>query len=234
MRFLYLLNKSFVLLRGIPKTILINFYYFSFKTAIKFPIWCSPRVHIKSLSGEVVLNTQNISSGMIQLGFHAIDVYDRKERSMWNIVSGVVIIEGNLYLHSGFGISVLNNGVLKFGSDIHATSRMKIICYDSIVIGEHCRIAWETIITDTNFHYLINRISGLKSQLTKPVIIGKNNWIGIRTVILAGTRTPDFCTVGANSLLNKYYDFPTDSIIAGNPCMLKRTGWYRDIYSNLR
>ncbi len=169
-----------------------------------------------------------VKFGMIKLGFHTIGVYNKKEKSIWHI-NGSVIINGSLFLGSGFALSVEPYGLIKFGHNVVCSAMIKIICQDSITIGANTRVAWEVIISDTNFHWLKNFETGERNKKSSPVVIGENNWIGLRTLVWKGTRTPNFCTVSGNSVLNRYYDIPECAILGGNPAKLIKVGWYRDL-----
>ena len=46
------------------------------------------------------------------------------------------------------------------------------------------------------------------------------------------TLLPNRTTVASNSLVNKTYDIPEASIIAGQPAKLVKTGIYRDMKDN--
>ena len=86
-------------------------------------------------------------------------------------------------------------------------------------------------MVDTDFHETINITSGERSLPIGQVLIGKNNWIGMRALILKGTETPDFCTVGPGSILNKKYLIPEYSLIAGIPARLKKENIFMDFNS---
>lgn len=57
-------------------------------------------------------------------------------------------------------------------------------------------------------------------SLAKPVSIGKNVWIGGRTVILPGVSIGDNVTIGAGSVVT--HDIPSDTLAAGNPARVIR------------
>lgn len=57
---------------------------------------------------------------------------------------------------------------------------------------------------------------------TKPVKIGKNVFIGCNCLILKGTEIGERSVVGAGSVVCGV--FPADSIIAGNPARIIRSG----------
>ena len=49
-----------------------------------------------------------------------------------------------------------------------------------------------------------------------PITIGKNCFIGCRTVILPNVKIGDNCIIGAGSIVNR--DIPSNSVAAGTPC----------------
>ena len=56
--------------------------------------------------------------------------------------------------------------------------------------------------------------------ITKPVIIGKNAWLGMGAVLLPGITIGDDSIVGAGSVVTK--DVPPKSIVVGNPAKVLR------------
>lgn len=73
-------------------------------------------------------------------------------------------------------------------------------------------------IIDNDFHPIDpeERLSGTLDHLkTKPVVIGKNVFIGCNSIILKGTVLGDNCVVGAGSVVSGTYE--PSSVIAGNP-----------------
>ena len=62
-----------------------------------------------------------------------------------------------------------------------------------------------------------------------PIRIGEGCWFGFRSVVQKNTILPKRTTVASNSLVNKVYDIPEASIIAGQPAKLAKTGIYRDM-----
>jgi len=218
-------------LMSIPVSIFFNFYYLPFKQAIKLPILIyKPR--LISLKGTLRIENDNIRFGMIQFGFWGNALYSKNQQGInWENFGGTVIFKGSANIGIGSALSIGKNAIIEFGDDYLSGPMVKIGCYKNIVFGEHCRIAWETIILDTDFHETINKLTNKKSNMYKSIKIGKNNWIGIRSLILKGTQTPDYCIVGAQSILNKKYDFPEYCFVAGNPLEVKMENVYRDMKS---
>lgn len=214
----------------LPKIIYFNFYYLPFKQAIKLPILLY-NVRLKNIKGKLIIDSKEITTGMIQLGNKMISLYEgRNNPFIWEH-RGVCCFKGKCIIGNNSALSTGKNGYIEFGNNIVMGAEVKIACYKSIIIGNETRIAWEVIIIDTDFHSTVEIESGQSSITTKDVKIGNNNWIGIRSLILKGTKTPDFCIIGANSLVNKEYDVPIYSLIAGQPAKLVKQGIYRDLNS---
>ena len=215
------------------KTLIFNFKYLPFHQAIKLPIMLF-NVKFKKLGGNVQIDADNISFGMIKLGQKINTLYENSySQFIWEN-KGLVIFKGKCNVGHNSSLAIGKNGTLVFGDNFVAGTVLRIACYKKIIFGNNCRIAWETLIIDTDFHATISVETGVRSITCKEIIIGHNNWIGIRTMVLKGTKTPDYCIAGAGSLLNKNYtNLHNYSLIAGNPAKLVKTGIYRDLNSNI-
>jgi acetyltransferase-like isoleucine patch superfamily enzyme len=69
---------------------------------------------------------------------------------------------------------------------------------------------------DTDFHNVRNLETNELYPCEKPIVIGKDVWVGMRSVILKGAEIADGCIIGSNSVINKKFKNP-NMIIAGNP-----------------
>lgn len=95
----------------------------------------------------------------------------------------------------------------------------------SIHIGENTCIGGNCKILDNDFHpievetrnRLLNDPNGGDSDLVpaKPIVIGKNCFIGCNSIILKGTILGDGCVVGAGAVVSG--KFEGNCVIAGNP-----------------
>ncbi len=91
----------------------------------------------------------------------------------------------------------------------------------SIHIGDNTNIGGNVKILDNDFHpiEIEARIQDDKSKIgTKPIIIGRNCFIGCNSIILKGTVLGDGCVVGAGSVVCG--KFEANSVIAGNPARI--------------
>lgn len=221
------LNQVRRLLRvSIWRTLFFNFYMLPFRKAIKIPFIIGRNTYFYDLSGTILIEG-NITTGLIRFGFFGEDT------QMWNndktllYIKGKVLFKGSARFGVGLTIRVEKEGVLDIGKDVMVSNNSKIICYEKISIGEHSRIAWETQIIDTSFHFIKDVNTGTISQLNSKIIIGKNNWIGNRSSIMKGAVTPNYCIVASGSLVNKPLTFPANCIVAGTPVKLIKENVYR-------
>lgn len=221
------INRRFFWI-GFIKSAYINFRLFPFKQAIKFPILVTRNTSIHSLKGKAYVEGI-VKTAMIRFGFlHSNFISWKDSRTHLNI-DGVIVFKGNMGFGVGCRIEVTQGSKLTIGGNTQIGSVTKIICRKEIEIGENFRAAWETQIMDSNFHYLKSVETGEVKFRTNPIVIGKNNWLGNRSSILQGTRTPDFTIISSFSFCNKDYAkcLPPFSILGGTPARLLKTGYYR-------
>lgn len=80
-------------------------------------------------------------------------------------------------------------------------------------------IGWEGFIR-TVFHSIVDKETGEDvGEVSKPIIIGDNCWIGINVDILKGTRL----------IADEGLWFPEYCVVADNPSKVVKTGVYRDL-----
>ena len=208
-------------------TLYFNFHYLPLKQAIKLPIFLYKPKLLKC-SGKVIIETETIKPGMIRLGEYTVSLYPNKGM-VWENHGGKVIFKGKCSIGNSSAISIGINGCCIIGNNFSATTSFKLTSYHHLEFGENVLIAWDVIVMDTSFHRMKDMNGNFKGKGYAPVVIGKNNWITTRCMILSGTKTPDYCIIGAGSILNKdYSSFPTHIFLAGNPVEIKAEGIWRD------
>ena len=87
---------------------------------------------------------------------------------------------------------------------------------EKIEIGDDVLCGANTLITDFDWHGILPHERKTSSGESKPVIIGKNVFIGYGAVILKGVTIGDNSVIGANSVVTK--NIPANVIAGGNPC----------------
>lgn len=167
---------------------------------------------------------------MIRLGVFGVSIYPNRGIMIEN--NGTIIFKGQASIGNDFYISVGKSGTLIFGDGYCATTSLKIACYDAIEFGTNVSCGWECVFMDTDFHRM-KFIDGRESpKAYGPIRIGDGCWLGFRSIVQKNTLLPNRTTVASNSLVNKRYDIPEASIIAGQPAKLVKTGIYRDMKDN--
>lgn len=112
---------------------------------------------------------------------------------------------------------IIGDNVGISGATIYARSRIEI--------GENTCIGGNAKILDNDFHpidvetrnKLLYESNGGDSALipTKPIVIGRNCFIGCNSIILKGTILGDGCVVGAGAVVSG--KFEENCVIVGNP-----------------
>ena len=117
---------------------------------------------------------------------------------------------------------IIGNNVGISGATIYARKSIRI--GDNTAIGGNCKIL------DNDFHpieyedrnRLMNDPNGGDSDLvpSKPIVIGRNCFIGCNSIILKGTILGDGCVVGAGAVVSG--KFEENSVIVGNPAKVTK------------
>ena len=116
--------------------------------------------------------------------------------------------------------------ITALGGDISIGKRVgingsTIYCTDTILIGDGTMIAPGCIICDTDGHHIDNPEErwNLKGP-SAPIVIGRNVWIGTRSIVLKGVTVGDGTVIGAGSVVTK--DLPSGVLAAGVPAKVIR------------
>ncbi len=130
-------------------------------------------------------------------------------------VNGEFIIGNNVcVLVADKGKLILGGRKFESGSGITANSIVMAMRY--VEIGFDCIIAWDTYITDSDWHTM-----GAEIQ-HNATIIGNHCWLGVGVKILKGVRLNEGTIVGTNSVVTQG-EFPKNSFISGIPAKVVKT-----------
>jgi acetyltransferase-like isoleucine patch superfamily enzyme len=128
-------------------------------------------------------------------------------RLLWGVVYGKlspvayarnlgVRIQGRLTIYgSSYGMFGSQPYLVTIGDNVFISVGAKIICHDGAVLP--FREQYPDL------------------DITRPVVIGSNIFIGAGALILGGVIIGDNCIVGANAVVSK--SVPAGSVVAGNP-----------------
>lgn len=202
------LEQIYLVVRGLPKTLLFNFKYFPFRTAIRLPVLVSHRVWLMKLAGEV--SVANVSTGAVRIGFGEIGIFDQhRSRTIWQ-VDGKVEFKGTANI--GHGSKICVAGTLVIGDGVSISAESAIVAARKIHIGNKAVISWDVLIMDSDLHGLYDE-RGNKINDAMPIRIGNAVWIGCRSLVLKGVDIADGVVVAAASTLTRSVKSP--NVIAG-------------------
>ena len=120
-------------------------------------------------------------------------------------------------------LTTIGSGQIKIGDNV-ALNGSVITSKKCIEIGDNTMLAPNVIIVDSDFHIIWppeNRFKQVGDDLDEAVIIGRNVWIGMNSIILKGASIGDNSVIGAGSVVNSA--IPANCIAAGNPARIVKT-----------
>ena len=133
--------------------------------------------------------------------------------SVFKVESGAIINCKSFTFHQCFVI-LYENAVLNLGHNSFINNGGRLICKQSITIGNHTYIGLNVEIRDTDSHTIVGRES------IAPVIIGDNVWIGSGAIILKGVTIGNGSVIGAGSVVTD--DIPPRCLAVGTPAKVIR------------
>lgn len=121
--------------------------------------------------------------------------------------------------------SVAGRPSLVIGHRVSVNFRNIITVAKRVEIGDDTMVAGNVTILDNASHPISPARRRAHDQITAeesaPIIIGRNCWIGLNSVILRGVSIGDNSIVAANSVVTK--SVAPNTIVAGNPAAVIRT-----------
>jgi acetyltransferase-like isoleucine patch superfamily enzyme len=200
------------------KTVYFNLRSMPLPVAIKLPVYIYAHTQFSSLSGRVEIRGE-VRRGMVRIGKR-----EDRGQGITNIRNlGQIVFHDGVTIMQGCDIYVGPKGRLEIGSRARIRENVFIYATALVKIGEMTGIAFQTTISDDDFHYILDTKTGQAADCKAAVVIGARNWIGSRTVIKKGTITPDDIIVASSySLLSKDYtaSVPPFSVLGGVPARL--------------
>jgi len=109
-----------------------------------------------------------------------------------------------------------------------------LVCKNQITIGNHCMLAWGSVITDSWLDAGSLPVEVRKSILEKtasdpqrrypffgearPVVLEDNCWVGFDAVIMPGVRLGRGCVIGCKTIVDT--DVPPYAVVTGSPARI--------------
>jgi len=129
--------------------------------------------------------------------------------------AGCVVIGDDVVIKKGAYITS-SLGKISIGSHCHIGHNVWLGGKGEISIGDNTMISINTVVVSSNHDYSQISLPYHKNrEISKPITIGRDVWIGANCTILPGVRIGDGAVVGAGSLINS--DVAENALVVGNP-----------------
>lgn len=207
-------NRFLNIFEVLIPSIIFNFHYLPFKQAIKLPILLK-KPHFRQLGGQVLIDNENITHGMIRLGFNQSNIFPNNGISWLN--EGKIIFKGKVVIGSESYLVVRASGNVTFGDDFLNTAAMKLVSCIGIEFGQGTRFGWNSLIMDTNFHPLYDMEKEKFKKAYGKIKIGDYNWFGTQCMIMHSVETPKRCIFGARSIITRGGQYESYCVHGGSP-----------------
>lgn len=214
------------MIRAFIPSLIFNLRHLPFSQAKHMPILVYKGKFMNN-TGKYVIEG-DVHFGMIELGRHRVSLYPSNGIVLEN--RGIVVFHGPVIIGSDSAITLGETGRIDFGKNFSSSAGLKIACYDSITFGDNISVGWQTMIVDTDFHSLKKaKGDGHNGPCYAPIVIGDYTWLGNGCKIYKGVSVPDYCVVGADTILHKKVDCEPYSLITNvKEVRVKYTGYYRE------
>ena len=202
----------------IYKSFVFNLKAFGIKTALKFPVFVFSNTKIYGI-GDIKICCK-ISPGLLCIG--KADSKSQGCTKLFNV--GQIYIYGKTVI--GGCVSISNVGTIVFKGNNVISEGCTVVIRNKLTLGEYSRVGFHSFVMDSDEHFTIDVETKDVYPYTKPIEIGRFNWLGAYTFVKKGTKTPDYLIVASpNALLCKdYMEMPPYSVIGGSPVRLLKTG----------
>lgn len=208
------LNIICLYLRMLLPSLWFNFKYLPFRQAVHLPILLYKPTFLK-LSGFVVVESEEISFGMIRLGMFTSAVYPNSGITIRN--EGCLLFKGKCHIGNDTYLISGKQGKIVFGDDFRITGGVKMVSECGIEFGKHARLGWGCVVIDTNFHPLYDMEKKKFKRAFGPINIGDNNWFGMNCLIMPGVTTPEYCIFGARTIATRGGQYEPYCVHGGSP-----------------
>lgn len=191
------------------------------------PVLCY-KVDFRRLKGKVVVDSPQIRTGMIRLGFPLVSAYPNNGLSFSN--EGTIIFKGSAQFGGGnSGLVALKSGQIVFGPNFSSTAGGVIVSAKRIEMGKYVRLGWGVKIIDTNFHPLYDLAQNNFKKGYGAIRIGDNVWFGTESLILHSCLIPDESVFAAKSVITCGCKLETRCVHGGIPAKVIERGVMRPI-----
>ena len=186
---------------SILKSLYWSFRLFSWKSAIRIPVFVYPNTLI-NVSGIFTFSTMqdiDIQTGMVRIGMPLTWLIDKRSTTYMD-VAGNLTLRGNTIIGHGSRILIGRSGSLTIGEHFSVSGSLRICCENSITIGRDCMFSWDVSLLDTDYHPIANQ-DGIVTNTPRPITIGNHVWIGCNNTILKGVNIADDIVISSGNTI---------------------------------
>lgn len=206
------------------KTIWFNLKALPFSQAIRLPFVIGWNVRILNV-GTIVMNTK-ATPGIVSIAVMHLRTMESNTDKTILCNDGTIIFGGRTKFHPGAKVTIYPNAHLTMGNRVGIGALSKLVCSQSISIGNDVRISWCCQIFDTDFHFLSNIEKNKIYPRRKPIIIEDNVFVGNSCTIGKNTYIPQGSVVSCCSKVSgNYKDEGTNLLFVGNPAKVVAHGF---------
>jgi acetyltransferase-like isoleucine patch superfamily enzyme len=150
-----------------------------------------------------------------------------------SVKSEALIIDEASGCYDRSSFIVFEEGKIKVGK-FTILNGTTLICKKQITIGDHCMMAWGSVLTDSWMDASLFPIEARRMLLRKtaedplrrypffgeasPIILEDNCWVGFDSVILPGVKLGRGCVVGCKTIVDG--DVPPYAVVTGSPARI--------------
>ena len=206
-------------------TLRFNIKAFGLAKGLRLPVIIYGGIKIKSI-GSIHINCP-IRRHLVVIGTNYKTV--AAPYTMFNN-TGIIEVYGKVYLN--YGCVFANKGMVIFRGNDLIGNLSDIEIFQRLDMGRNVSIGYETHISDSDHHYVVDVNTRRAYRNSAPIKIGDFNWFGGNSFIKKGTITPDYLIVASPcSMLSKdYSSLPPFTVLAGCPARPVKQG-IRRIYN---
>lgn len=203
--------------------------YFCFRTmplnyAWKTPVWIYGDIKFFDLRGKVIPVTEDcVYPKSVVIG------HMDQARSVGDVSS--ITLRGHFFYGKNTvirqGAKWKISGNLTIGKNCYIGDNVSFFIDKECRIGDECQIANNSMLMDTDIHYMLDIKTMTVKNNKKAVCIGKGCWLGGYTMVKKGTILPDYTIVaGPYSCVGKDYtkELKPYSCIGGYPAKFIKSG----------
>lgn len=133
--------------------------------------------------------------------------------------NSILVMGFNTIILPGTYITANNNAAILIGDNSYLSHEVTINARSRVEIGKNVMVGQQVRIMDYDGHYIFSLEDEEKTlNISKPVIIESNVWIGFRATILKGVKIGKNSIIAANACVTT--DVPSNVIVAGNPAKI--------------